>query len=428
MDIDSTSQNSDELTNSAVAKHLYSQITKMGQYDLPGLSSWGQAIGDLCGDLMLSAPRPSGGINLLTGDFIGRGLPAAVGALPVAEVFYGMTAKGFGLSDIIEELNKKLLFVLPEGLFCTACLFELDQEGKMLAVWNGGLPDLLVLDAQANIKHRVTSEHIPLGIQKMEKADLDTVFIDVAAGDKVFWCSDGAIKAKNKQGHAWGQDKIDKLLAQGSTFSEMEMAISSHIENTPQDDDITLAELDIAVIQNYDVNCLEHLAQSSLPAAQWQASFDFSADVLKHLDLVPMLVNVLMQVQAPHEHKQRIYTVLAEMCSNALEHGVLKLESSIKQSANGFAEYYELRGQRLAELSDASIKISLQHQAVGQGGQLKICVEDSGDGFDYQQYAQDLSENKALCGRGEALLRQLCDDYAVSGKGNIATATYVWAS
>ena len=101
-----------EAADIAVAKHLFERIARMGKDDLPGLTRWGQALGEFCGDLIMSAPRPSGGVNILIGDFEGRGLPAAVAALPVAEVFYGMTEKGFGLSDIVEEINKKLLFIL----------------------------------------------------------------------------------------------------------------------------------------------------------------------------------------------------------------------------------------------------------------------------------------------------------------------------
>lgn len=411
----------------AVTKHLFERIARMGKYDLPGLTVIRQEMGSFCGDLILSAPRPSGGVNILLGDFVGRGLPAAVGALPVAEVFYGMTEKGFGLSDIIEEINKKLLFILPRGLFCAACLIELEQEGKMLAIWNGGLPDLLVLDKESNIKHRVSSAHIPLGVSKTEKIDLETVFVEVEEGDKVFCCSDGLVNALDQNNIAFGQQKIERLLIQGTDLEKLASTVEEYIADTSQTDDVTLFELDISQIQNYDATSLKNSVQVSFPPSQWQVDFNFSAHVLRQVDLVPLLINMLMQIQAPHEHKQRIYTVLAELCSNALEHGVLQLESSMKKSANGFADYYALRGQRLAELEDAYIKISLKNEPCEQGGKLTIRVEDSGEGFDYEQRAHNLAENKKLCGRGEGLLQQLCSEYFFSGKGNIVHAVYLWS-
>lgn len=411
----------------AVAEHLYRQIERMGDYDIPGLTVWGRSVGALCGDLLLKAPRPSGGVNILLGDFIGRGLPAAVGALPVAEVFYGMTQKGFSLSEIIEEINKKLRFVLPADLYCAACLIELDSEGKMLAVWNGGLPDLIVIDKHGKIKHRIKSRHIPLGVRNTDAVDLATVFIDVTMGDKAFLCTDGAITAMNQQGQAWGQARIESLLTKPVALPELAASLSAFIDGVNQVNDISILELDIAEIQHYHFTGYDNSNQTSLAPADWRASFQFSAQVLKQLDLVPMLMNMVMEIQAPHEHKQRIYTVLAELFNNALDHGVLKLDSSLKRSATGFAEYYAVRSQRLAELHEGFINISLQNQVCEQGGQLTICIEDSGQGFNYQQHAEDLASNKTLSGRGEALLRQLCREFAFSGKGNTATAVYFWS-
>lgn len=412
----------------ALTSHLLEKISGMKKLSLPGLTVWQQEIdaGNFSGDIVLSAPRPSGGINILLGDFVGQGLPAAVGALPVAEVFYGMTEKGFGLSDIIEELNQKLLFVLPDGLFCAACLMELEEQGKMLAVWNGGLPDILILDQHAKIKDRVASSHIPLGIDGTNKVDLDTVFIEVDAGDKVVFYTDGVINAENAQGEKFGIQNLESLLLQGNDVLTIQQSLLEHATDTNQVDDISLAELDISVMQTFDAEISTDLNQVSLPPAHWKAEFEFSAQVLRTVDLVPLLINVLMHIQAPHEHRQRVYTVLAEIFSNALDHGVLKLQSSLKKNANGFAEYYAQRAQRLAELEEGYINISLSHQPSNDGGILTIRIEDSGEGFDYNQHAIDLEGNKTLCGRGEGLLNTLCKHYEYSGKGNIITADYHW--
>ncbi len=414
----------------AITSHLLNKISGMNKFSLPGLSVWQKEkdSGNFSGDIVLSAPRPSGGVNILIGDFVGRGLSAAVGALPVAEVFYGMTGKGFGLSDIIEELNQKLLFVLPDGLFCSACLIELEQEGKMLAVWNGGLPDLLVIDHEANIKHRVTSSHIPLGIHSNEKVDLETVYVEVGAGDKVLCCTDGALNAKNIRGEKFGVQQLEQVLMQGQSLSGVQQALIDHIADTEQLDDISITELDISLIQTYDGETSNELKQTTLPPAHWKAEFEFSAQVLRTVDLVPLLVNMLMQIQAPHEHRQRIYTVLAELCSNALEHGVLGLQSAMKLSANGFSEYYALRGQRLAELEEGFIKISLNHRPKDAGGNLTIRIEDSGEGFDYQQGSKAQSDKASLSGRGKTLLKQLCSEYHYLGKGNIVQAEYHWTA
>jgi anti-sigma regulatory factor (Ser/Thr protein kinase) len=412
----------------AVTSHLLDKISGMNAFSLPGLEVWQKEkqLGHFSGDIVLNAQRPSGGVNILIADFVGQGLPAAVGVLPMAEVFYGMTQKGFGLSDIIEEINKKLLFVLPEGFFCAACMLELEQRGNLLAVWNGGLPELLIIDRHSKVKQRVVSSHIPLGIHAAQKNDLETVFVELDAEDKIFCCTDGAIRAQNTAGEQFGRNQLETLLLQGKTLQAIQEKLCSHIGNAQQEDDISLIGLDISVMQSLDNQAVSEPKQRSLPPSSWKAEFEFTTKVLQTVDLVPLLINVLMQIQSPHEHRQRIYTVLAEMCTNALEHGVLGLKSEMKHSANGFAEYYAVRGQRLASLEEGYIKVSLCHQAEKNGGKLTIRVEDSGNGFDYLQHKREIDKDKALCGRGELLLQKLCRRYAYEGRGNIIVADYHW--
>lgn len=429
LEIHNTIELSDQIAHqdNAVASHLFTRIEQMRGDDIPGLTVWQQQSKVSSGDIVLSAPRPSGGINILIADFIGRGLPAAVGALPMAEVFYGMTQKGFGLTDIIEEINNKLLFVLPEGLYCATCFIELEQEGKMLAVWNGGLPDVLITDQSGKIKHHIPSSHIPLGITQCQKTDRDAAFIEVMAGDRVVMYSKGVLTAKNNAGEEFGWQQFESLLTQSSNFRQIHTTIADHIGNKAQQDNLTLLMLDVNEVRNYAVSAVSPSNLVGFAPEEWQAAFEFSAKVLRHLDLAPLLVNVLMQIQAPYEHRQRIYTVLAEICSNALDHGVLGLHSSMKDTANGFASYYALRGQRLASLEQGYIKVVLAHQVEGDTGKLLIQVEDSGDGFDYQRHANEIAENNKLCGRGENLLQQLCSEFYYSGKGNICHAVYLWS-
>jgi len=118
----------------------------------------------------------------MLGDFTGHGLPAAVAALPAAEIFYEMTAKGYSIGEIVGEINHKLKSMLPPELFLAACLLELDVSGASLAVWNGGIPDVLIRDANGKTLRRLPSRHLPLGVvnnsgldRSIELARLDAV-------------------------------------------------------------------------------------------------------------------------------------------------------------------------------------------------------------------------------------------------------------
>jgi len=42
-------------------------------------------------------------------------------------------------------------------------LIEVNPDKGLVEIWNGGLPDVLVLGSAGEILHRVTSTHLPLG-------------------------------------------------------------------------------------------------------------------------------------------------------------------------------------------------------------------------------------------------------------------------
>lgn len=69
------------------------------------------------GDLLLVEQKLSGGQYIMLGDFTGHGLRAALGAIPVADIFRTMIAKGFPMEEIVSEINQKLKNILPTGVF-----------------------------------------------------------------------------------------------------------------------------------------------------------------------------------------------------------------------------------------------------------------------------------------------------------------------
>jgi hypothetical protein len=118
--------------------------------------------------------------------------------------------------------------------------------------------------------------------------------------------------------------------------------------------------------------------------------------------------------------------VLAELYSNALEHGVLGLDSSLKRDAAGFTRYYQQRNTRLDELQGGFIRIHLQVTPQGKGGCLTVRVEDSGKGFDVDRVLQLPADGARLSGRGIGLIRQLSRNAHWSDEGRSARVEFFW--
>jgi anti-sigma regulatory factor (Ser/Thr protein kinase) len=404
-----------------LTNHLLDKLQSISPYQSDAINIWRKQVDEqkFNGHIVLSAPRPSGGVVILIGKFVNDGLAAAVGVLPVGEVFHVMVQKGFTLSEILSELNKKLLFLLPEGMFFSACAIELEEDAKVLYVWNGGMPDVIVADENKKLKFRATSIHHPLGVS--EKIDTNPVLFEVSTGYSVYGYAETGLNINESENNQYKNSRLEQVLLTSDEPDLNSVTTSSSVQ------DVTVVQLLISELLHLDVSAETDNRMPSLIPANWKMQFEFQASTLRNVEIVPMMINTLMQIQAPHQHKQRIFTVVTELFNNALDHGVLGLSSDLKQTPNGFTEYYTQRTSRLAALTNGYIKVNFNHEALNTGGRLTIHIEDSGEGFDYKSAENKESDSHTFSGRGLNLLSQLCDKVSYLGKGNQTRIEYLWS-
>ncbi|MBF0418429.1 MAG: SpoIIE family protein phosphatase, partial [Magnetococcales bacterium] len=374
----------------------------------------------------------------MLGDFTGHGLSAAVAAMPVADIFYEMTAQGFSIGDLAEAMNVKLLSIMPRRMFCAACLIEVDHRQKSLNIWNGGLPDVLVIDGSGRLAHRVSSSRMPLGIAPMTREDRKVEILELHSDYRVFLFSDGVTEATNADEQMYGSDRLeahfDGLLPPERLFQAILDDLEAFRGDARQSDDVSLLEIVCERASQEPRESARGRQHASIAPTPWRASFFFSALTLKSVDPLPTIINAVMNLQAPIGHRERLYTILAELFSNALDHGLLKLDTRTKKTPEGFIQYYTEREERLAKLEHGSIRLDIGHvphpedPALGEpgGGEIHIVIEDSGAGFELEQIHSQLSGNLGHGGRGIALLRSLCQSLEYHGVGNRAEAIYRW--
>jgi len=420
------------LKEQEVARKVFANIMHSSSLSEPCIKYLLSPMALFNGDLLLAARKPSGGMRVMLGDFTGHGLSAAIGAIPVADIFYRMTAKGFSIGEIVIEVNRKLRAILPPGIFCAACLVDADPGEHQLSVWNGGVPDVLVLGDDGNFHQRFISRHLPLGVVGEDKLDTGLEYSEINRGDLIYLYTDGVIEAWNPRGEMFGQARLEQsLLSNGSAasrFDGIRNGLLDFIGDQSHSDDITLIELtcDGLASHHFDVAEQGAVTQPSVSAMEWNVTLEFGPDTLRNFDPLPLLIHMLMEIQGLRGHREHLYTIIAELFSNALDHGLLGLDSVLKATPHGFAEYYQLRARGLAALQQGRIRIDLAHAPYDTGGKLVIRVEDSGPGFDHQKKSFVPDESTIPSGRGIGLVRELCDSIQFSGNGNIAEAVYSW--
>ena len=80
----------------------------------------------------------------------------------------------------------------------------------------------------------------------------------------------------------------------------------------------------------------------------------------------------------------------------------------------------------MLHLQDGTIGIQLDYKGTGNGGRLKVTIEDSGEGFDYKNLENGLSGDVPYAGRGINLMRSICHSIEYLGSGNVVCASFVW--
>ena len=382
------------------------------------------------GDVLMVAPSPSGGVYVMLGDFTGHGLSAAIGCLPVSDIFYAMTAKQAHVGEIASEINTRLQSILPSNMFLCAALIELNHSGDHLTLWSGGMNDLLLVTAGGDVVDRFNSQHMPLGILLDKEFDSSARDIKPATGTYLYVYTDGVIEAHSDSDTLFGEARLEALFSQPSDnrIEQIFSAVEDFRAGDPQDDDISVLELRCnTVIHSHDDDnhfcILPPVYSSRAMSLPWKVSLQLNPPHLRAHKIVPQLLQAIVNVHGLSEHQDLLYTILTELYNNSLEHGILQLQSSTKRDAESFSDYYQARTEKLKDLSRGKLLFELEVVPAEENSnginQLVMSFVDDGPGFDVEKVlARSLDEHDLSFGRGIALVSSLCDsvEYTQSGR------------
>ncbi len=405
------------------------------------------------GDVVLAAVKPTGGLHILFGDFTGHGLAASLGALPLSDVFYSMTAKGYSISDIVRESNHKLKQQLPTGMFLAACLVEIDTNNMVLKYWNGAIPGAFLHKGDSIVD--LKSKNLPLGILGDSVFSDKVDIIEIHDRDRIILTTDGILEAENSDGKMFGLERfeaclhydlkvasdnltINSLPADDSPPSELDADLFQHILDTLDDftleqeqtDDVTLGVI------TCDINYINQLASQKgaykkFVPTHWKFDLYFFYDSIKSIDPVPLVNQIMGEIQGHQIQQDHLSTVLTEMFCNSLDHGLLELDSSLKSTPEGFMQFYSDKESRLNGLESGSILISVSNAPNDTGGELTIVFEDSGKGFDVKKMQNEMSSVDKdtpikFSGRGLSLINNYCQSVTYNDSGNRIECVYSW--
>ncbi|HCI13420.1 MAG: hypothetical protein A2063_02225 [Gallionellales bacterium GWA2_60_142] len=383
------------------------------------------------GDMILTARTPDGHLHVLLADAVGHGLIAAMNLLPLSQVFNAMSKKGFAVSRIAEELNAKIFRLMPADRFVGAVLVSVDFRNRVIEVWNGGIPAPILVGSAGEVLHQWRSRNLPLGILGEEDFSSETETFHYEQEGQLFLFSDGLPEAESPDGEQFGRERIEEALMSSAAeyrFDVLARSLRQHLQGSPAHDDISLALVSLS-LQEETEGLACHLSHSGVveTGSRWRLMFRLGEDELKYLDAVPLLTEMVGKIRAATEHHAALYVILSELFNNALDHGVLKLDSGLKHGAEGFERYLHMREERLNSLVRASIEIEIEKVMIEGRYGVKIRVTDSGDGFNHAALFAGIGDLPVLAqyGRGLVLVRGVAYRLEFEGKGNEVVAYYI---
>ena len=353
-------------------------------------------------------------------DATGHGLTAGISTIPVVEAFLTMAGRNIPLESIYRETNQKLRRMLPTGRFVCLGLVRLDTVNGQLSILNAGMPDTYLWRRKDGSIRDFASRSLPAGVV-VSAGPVPVEEVEVQVGDRVFFYSDGLLELWDSE------EEIQRLLRAG-----VDLTLEAHRDFIRA---AILQKVGDAAEQLDDVTwCLWEVPEPSLSLP---APLDSSPDTVQDLDaglvltteihpvlhslgdLIPDLMTFVAHNHLGSGDTATLALLITEALTNALDHGVLGLDSKLKDS--GFEAYESEKRIRMAALKEGRIRIELQmwHTPLTRRIQeVKVAVEDSGEGFDWRVWLEGHRMGNRPSGRGLSLIQALTQDLEFNASGS----------
>lgn len=416
-----------------IARHLIEhQLVPDGvrRHDDPAVQYWRRTCARLGGDMLSVSRTPSGVLHVLLADAKENGLSAYVSLLPIVSPFYRMTEKGFPLATIVRELNRKVRQTLPLERQVAVQLATVDRREGIVGIWNGGMPTAFMLDGFGHHFQEFALRHAPLGMLPDDDFDERIEQHAFTPGEQLVMVTDGLLECAGANGRRFGEQGLaDALIGQPRSKRRMEAiaSIEAHLGDLGPQDDMTFVLIDCEREADASVQPEQKMANAGKPGS-WFFEIRLGASELCRLDVVPLLLHVVGQFHLGGDCSGKLFIILSELFNNALDHGVLRLDSRLKQSPDGMEAWLLMREERLAALLEGEVRLSVEQFVETGRLWLRLVCQDSGHGFNVGEVLTRVNRHHAQgCpdllpfGRGLLLLQNLADSINYSGSGNTVT-------
>jgi DNA-binding response OmpR family regulator len=399
-----------------LARYVYEHVASLEETETECVDTYIQSSSSFNGDVFICDTAPNGNRFMILADATGHGLAAAISVLPLVATIRAMIRKGLTLAHIVHEANKKLNKELPDDKFVALIGVEVNFNKQRLHLFNGGMPDVISLKTDKSLE-LYSSTSMALGILDPEDFDPAIVTLETGPIRNLFFYSDGLIEQPNPAGDVFG---MTRLLALFKHYDYQEALVGRIIREFTEFndsgellDDLSMCDLQVEALMKKHLNDKKKVVRVN--QGKITASLEIEGPLIASTDIVGCLDSIMRSADMVGDLRQRAFTVFSELISNGLDHGILNLDSKMKNEVDGFAEYVQLKEERLENIGKKE-KLSMKFAYSPETSEIDFEIVDSGKGFDLNK-AKSTDDN-ALSGRGRDLINKLCKSVDIVAPGN----------
>ncbi|MDM8541536.1 fused response regulator/phosphatase [Desulfococcaceae bacterium HSG9] len=227
--------------------------------DFPGLEIVALTVPSLKvdGDFYDFHPHSENCLDIMIGDVMGKGVPAALLSAGIKETWWRVIANLSGTSaslaqpdKIVAQMDQKLVEeLMAVSSFFTLCYARFDLERRCVTVVDCGHPKTIHFHHSTQTCSEVEGLNIPMGL--FENQEYKSVTVGFEPGDVFFLYSDGISEAQNLEEELYGPERIAELIQNNGELNpkklieRIQQAISEFSEGQPFTDDVTCVAVKI---------------------------------------------------------------------------------------------------------------------------------------------------------------------------------------
>jgi sigma-B regulation protein RsbU (phosphoserine phosphatase) len=179
---------------------------QLGLTEIKGVSVPAREVG---GDFFNYFALRDGTIALLVGDVSGKGVGAALLMANLQAALRTRLSLGQDLAALAQELDVDIDRTTPGPVYATLFVGILDPAARRLRFVNAGHNPQYVLHTDGRL-HRMESTGRPIGL--LSGGPYAQHSVDLAAGDVLFFYTDGCVEAENASGDMFGPERLERVL------------------------------------------------------------------------------------------------------------------------------------------------------------------------------------------------------------------------